>query len=66
MTPYADAVDKARKQQRVLKFCGVTILLDLLTVSAGLWLRLAGERPRRVKTQHPLHQRSEVAKESNV
>ena len=66
MTPYADAVDKARKQQRVLKLCGVTILLDLLTVSAGLWLRLAGERPRRVKTQHPLHQRSEVAKESNV
>lgn len=66
MTPYADAVEMARKQQRVLKLCGVKLLLDLLTVSAGLWLRLAGERPRRVETQQPLHQRSKVAKESNV
>jgi kynurenine 3-monooxygenase len=66
MTPYADAVERARKQQRILKLCGVTTLLELVTTSTSIWLRLAGERPRRVKSDQPAQQRSEVAEESNL
>ncbi|HZI20306.1 MAG TPA: NAD(P)/FAD-dependent oxidoreductase [Pyrinomonadaceae bacterium] len=66
MTPYADAVERARRQQRLLTFCGVTALLDLVTASAGLWLRLAGERPRRAAAAYPVARRSGVAEQSKL
>jgi kynurenine 3-monooxygenase len=66
MTPYADAVERARKQQRILNLCGVGVLLELVTISAGFWLRLAGDRPRRAQGRSPVARRSEVAKEGNL
>ena len=65
MTPYADAVERARKQQRILKFCGVTTLLELVSISAGLWFRLADDQPRSVKLRYLVQQRS-VAKGGNL
>lgn len=66
--PYADAVERARKQERLLTFCGVTLLLNLLTMSTRLWLRFRSERQKQVQPSGPItvRQRSAVAKESNM
>ena len=65
--PYADAIERARKQERILTYCGVTFLFHLLTISTRLWLRFNGKRQTSIQSDHvSVPQRSVVAKEGNM
>ena len=77
--PYADAVESARRQKRILNLLGVEAILSLLTLCARWWLRWQTkpvakreaqktlEPAMKVQDQaaYPVEQRAKVAKESN-
>jgi kynurenine 3-monooxygenase len=77
--PYADAVERARRQQRILKLLGIEAVLSLLALCARWWLRWRAkplaERYHQETAEpttmvqdpanYPVKQRAKVAKEGN-
>lgn len=77
--PYADAVERARRQQQILKLLGIEAILSLLALCARCWIRWRA-KPVAIREEqktlepavkiqdhanYPTQERAKVAKEGN-